>query len=467
MNRRTFIQMTAGATVASASKPLVAARPQQTGPIGANERVRMALIGSGNRGNEVMGSFAEVAAGKNPNVFVAACDVFKERLDATVQRHSTGGNKLEAYDDYRRLLDRKDVDAVLIATPDHWHSKQTIDAVSAGKDVFMEKPSCNDRTIEDAVLAIQAARKANRIVQVGTEQRSWPMFGEARELIPQLGGVTHVMIQQSGGGSPATEPVAAVPAGLNWEAFQGPAPRKPYKQGRHRGWRNYLDYGGGLMTDWGVHWVDTALWFMNAQLEAPKMTSGIGQYVNVENPDPDRAHNAYIGSWRYSKFVMSFSNIVWADPEFSANGVIFYGPRGSLTINRSGYMLRPGGGGRGRAAGPAAAGAPGVVPAAGRQAQAAPGAGGGGRAGGAAPQPPAQPPLEGKLVRGPAGVNGTAVSTTLHVANFLDCVKSRHKPVSDIEIGFYATLPCVLALRSMRENKAFTFDTTRMAVKAL
>src|SRR4030095_14468718 len=108
-------------------------------------------------------------------------------------------------------MDRKAVDAVFIATPDHWHSKVTIDACAAGKDVYMEKPSCNDATIEQAVLAIQAARKATRIVQVGTEQRSWRMFGEARELIPQLGGVTHVVIQQAGGGSPNTEPVVPAP----------------------------------------------------------------------------------------------------------------------------------------------------------------------------------------------------------------------------------------------------------------
>jgi predicted dehydrogenase len=458
MNRRTFIQVTAGAAVASVSKPLVAAKPRQAGPIGANDRVRMAIIGSGNRGNEVMGSFAQA---KHSNVFVAACDVFKERLDGTVERHSTNGVKLDGYDDYRRVLDRKDVDAVLIATPDHWHSKIAIDACAAGKDVYLEKPACNDATIEQAVLVIQAARKANRIVQLGTEQRSWPMFGEARELIPQLGGVTHVVIQQAGGGSPTTEDVVPAPAGLNWEAFQGPAPRKPYKTGRHRQWRYYLDYGGGLMTDWGVHWTDTALWFMNAQLEAPKMTSGIGQYVNVEHPDPDRPHNAYIGSWQYSKFVMSFSNIVWADPEFSASGVIFYGPRGSLVINRNGYLLRPGGArGRGPGFGAPGQGAPGAVPGAGRGA-------GGARAGGAAAQP-AQPPLEGKLVRSPASSpDGTTMATTLHVENFLECVKSRQKPVSEIEVGFFATLPCVLALRSMRLHQALTFDQTKMAVKAL
>lgn len=446
MNRRTFIEVTAGAALAAGAKPMAAARARQTGPVGANDRVRMAIIGAGNRGNEVVTSFAQA---RHSNVFVAAAEVFKERLDATVQRIAVGGNKVDAYEDYRRVLDRKDVDAVLIATPDHWHSRMTIDACAAGKDIYLEKPSCNDATIEEAVEAIAAVKKSNRVVQVGTEQRSWPMFGEARELIPQLGGVTHVVIQFAGGGSPVTEPAVPVPAGLNWDAFQGPAPRKPYKSGRHRGWRYYLDYGGGLMTDWGVHLVDTALWFVDAQLEAPKVSMGIGQYVNVDNPDRDRPHNAFTGSWQYSKFVMTFSNIVMADPEFSTSGTIFYGPRGALVINRQGYMLRPSGAGRGRGAGPAGAATP----------------AGAGRS--AAPAQPALPPLDGRLVRAEAGVNGTAMSTTLHVENFLDCLKSRRKPVSDIEVGFYATLPCVLALRSMRQSRALTFDTTRMAVKAL
>lgn len=454
MNRRTFIELTAGAALTAGARPMVAARARQAGPVGANDRVRMAIIGAGNRGNEVMASFAQA---RNSNVFVAAAEVFKERLDATVQRMAAGGNKVDAYEDYRRVLDRKDVDAVLIATPDHWHSKMTIDACAAGKDIYLEKPSCNDATIEEAVDAIAAVKKSNRVVQVGTEQRSWPMFGEARELVSQLGGVTHVVIQFAGGGSPVTEPTVPVPAGLNWDAFQGPAPRKPYKSGRHRGWRYYLDYGGGLMTDWGVHLVDTALWFVNAQREAPKVSMGVGQYVNVENPDRDRPHNAFTGSWQYSKFVMTFSNVVMADPEFSTSGTIFYGPRGALVINRQGYMLRPSGAGRGRGAGPVgpgAAGARGAAPPA-----------GGGRA--AAPPQPALPHLDGKLVRAEAGVNGTAMSTTLHVENFLDCVKSRQTPVSDIEVGFYATLPCVLALRSMRQGRALTFDTTKMAVKAL
>ena len=453
MNRRTFIQMAAGAAVVSASEPLATARPRQSGPVGANERVRFAILGAGNRGNQVLNSFAQA---KHPTALVAAAEVFKERLDATVQQWSAAGNKVDAYEDYRRILDRKDIDVVLIAAPDHWHPKMTIDACAAGKDVYMEKPSCNDATLEQAVLAIQAARQHNRIVQVGTQQRSWPHFAEAKALLPELGGVTHVILQFGGGGSPVTEPVIPAPAGLNWEAFQGPAPRKPYKNGRHRGWRYYLDYGGGLMTDWGVHLLDTALWFMDAQLEAPAVTTGIGQYVNVDNPDRERPHNAFTGSWQSRQVRHDVLERGDRQPgvRLQRHGVhrtARLAGREPLGVHAAptGHWARwprsgrgTGGCRRGRS----------------RSTWGSPARTADGAAAAAARSQDQRAGNEMETVH---------TSTTLHVNNFLDCVKSRQKPVSDVEIGFYATLPCVLSLRSMREGKAFTWDRAKMAVKAL
>ena len=442
MNRRQFLQTTAGAAAASAARPLLA-RAQSGGVVGANERVRLAIIGSGGRGNQVMNSFSQAP----DNVFVAACDVFKERLDSTVQRLSSAGNKVDAYEDYRRVLDRKDIDAVLIATPDHWHPQQTIDACDAGKDVYLEKPTSNSATLDTAAKMIDVVRKTKRIVQVGTQQRSWPHFDEARGLLPQLGGVTHVMLQYGGGSSPVTEPVVAAPEGLNWDLFQGPAPRKPYKNGRQRQWRYYWDYGGGLVTDWGVHLADTALWFMDAQRKAPKLSTGVGQFVNVQNPDPERPFNAFAATWQYDNFVMTFSNAVVGNPDFPFQGTVFIGPRGSLVVNRTGYMLRPPqrglGGGRGRGAGP------------------------GGAAPNAPPPTPPPAPLEAKTVPAGPEMEMVATATTLHVKNFLECVKSRQQPVSDVEVGFYATLPCVLAIRAMREGKAFGWDQAAMKAKAL
>jgi predicted dehydrogenase len=177
MNRRTFLQQAIGTAAFAATAPALDMKARGTGVLGANDRVRMAIIGSGGRGNQVLDSFAQLPN----NVFVSACDVFKERLDSTVQRLATTGNKVEGYEDYRRVLDRKDIDALLVATPDHWHSQIVTDACAAGKDCYVEKPVSN--TVEPAVRMLQAARKHDRIVQVGTQQRSWAHFQEAAGLV--------------------------------------------------------------------------------------------------------------------------------------------------------------------------------------------------------------------------------------------------------------------------------------------
>ena len=356
MNRREFMHVTAGAAVAAVDRPRLAAQAQRTGSVGANERVRLAIIGSGSRGNQVLTSFSKAPN----NTFVAACDVFKERLDSTVQRLSGDGTKVDGYEDYRRILDRQDIDAVLIATPDHWHPQLTIDAVAAGKDVYLEKPTSNAATLPTAAKALEVVRRTNRIVAGRHPAAELAALRRARKRCCRSSEASRTSsCSTAAPGSPVVEPVVPVPAGLNWDLFQGPAPKKPYKTGRQRQWRNYWDYGGGTVTDWGVHLVDTALWFMDAQLKAPKLAMGVGQYVNVQNPDPERPFNAFTASWQYDSFVMSFSNAAIGNPEFPFQGTVFIGPRGSLVVNRTGYMLRPsqagGGGGRGRAGGAGAA----------------------------------------------------------------------------------------------------------------
>jgi predicted dehydrogenase len=409
----------------------------------------MAIIGCGGRGNQVLTSFGQLPN----NVFVAACDVARDRLDQTAAKLSGSGAKVDTYEDYRRVLERKDIDAVLIATPDHWHSQMVIDASAAGKDSFVEKPVSN--AIEPAVKMVDAARKYNRVVQVGLQQRSWPHFQEAAKLVREglLGKVTHVVLQMSGGGAPTLDPEAPVPEGLNWDLFQGPAKRKPYKVSRQRNWRYYWEYGGGLVTDWGVHLTDIATLALAADTKAPQLTTAVGQYVNVQNPDPERPPNAFVVSWRYDDFVMSFTNAVMGNPEFPFQGNLFVGPRGSLLINRTGYQIRPGGGfgGRGRGGGFG----PG---------QNAPGGRGGAPT---APQVPPQPPLDAKLVKEPNGPEMEAIvdATTAHARNFLESVRSRQKPVSDIEIGFYSSLPCLLANLAIREGRAFSWDAKGMRAK--
>ncbi len=404
-NRRKFLQAAGGAM---ASRSL----------IGANDRIQIGLIGCGTRGKMVSGFF-----GRHKDcVFVAACDVAKSKLEQTAANLSAGGTKVDTYGDYRRLLERKDIDAVLVATPDHWHSPITVDACAAGKDVYVEKPVSN--TIEAAQKMVDAARQHNRVVQVGLQQRQGEHFKEAAKLVQGglLGNVTHAIMQFPGGYTTPPEPNQEPPADLDWNMFQGPAERRAYKLSRQRRWRAYYDYGGGLVTDWGVHLVDVAHWYLNADNKTPLLTSASAQYVNVDNPEHDQVPDAFIVSWQYDKFVMSFTNAVMTNPDFGFQGNLFFGPRGSLLVHRSGYQVRPG--------------------------QMRPRIPGG-------PEPP--PPLETKTVRFAENYNDDP-DTIAHTRNFLDCVKSRQRPTTDIDVGFHSTLPCLLALLAIRQRRSFTWD---------
>ena len=437
--RRRFFDLAASAAGAAA----VATRVRAQGSGGANDRVRIGLIGSGSRGRSVAALFLRNHADVR---YVANCDAYAMRLEQGIQQLSDLQKdvKLEPYKDYRRILDRKDVDAVHIATPDHWHSQMLVDAIAAGKDVYLEKPLSN--TVERAVEALRAYKSSDRVVQFGTQQRSGSHFQEAAKIVQegQLGKITHAVIQfgGSGYGSPP-EPEVPVPQGLNWDLFQGPAPRRPFKQGRLR-WRGWWDYGGGLITDWGVHLTDVALWYLDSQRTGPLLTCGTSQYVNFVNPERDQSPDAFSVSWQYPNFVMTFTNAVPQDWEFGRHGNYFFGPAGSLLIHRAGYEVRPAaggqGGGRGRGGAAAATAAAG-------QAGAAP-----------TPAPPPAPIQPRRVPWRESDGSDSSGATIAHGRNFLDCVKSRHKPVSDLEIGFYASLPCLLAVKAVREGRSFRWD---------
>lgn len=398
-SRRVFLQAAAGAAVVS----------QRV--LGANDRVRMAVIGTGTRGtidNRLFRKHADCE-------FVAACDVRKSRLDALVK---TLPGKVDSYGDYRRILERKDIDAVLVTTPDHWHSPITVEACAAGKDVYVEKPLSN--TIPAAQRMVEAARKYNRVVQLGTQQRNGAHFQEAGKLVQDgyIGKVNHCVMYQPGGYGRVMQPTEAPPADLDWEMFQGPAPRRPYSPSR-LGWRAFYDYGGGLVTDWGVHLADIVMMYMKADSKGPLLTSATAQYV-YSSKDLEQVPDTFSCSWQYDDFVMSFTNIVPPNEAVNMQGNWFFGQRGVLHVNRSGYQVWPIRGGAARGA-----------------------------------QPP--PPIEAKNV--PITENyEDDPDTTAHARNFLDCVKSRKRPTCDVEIGFNSTLPTLIALLAIRQGRAFAWD---------
>ena len=464
MKRRDFLHLAVGAAALGSSTPMLAARPQQTGPIGANNRIRSALIGAGGRGNAVARDWQ-----LNPDtVFVATCDVDKMRTDNSVTTLAgrQNGATVDGYEDYRRILERKDVDAVLIGTPDHWHSPMVIEAISAGKDVYCEKPVSN--TVDAAVRMRDAARKANRIIQIGTQQRSWVHFIEAAKLFQEgyIGTtVRHVVMHPPGGGGGAGAPPADqrtmaemppddIPAGFNWELFQGPAPRKPFLAAR-RNWRGWYAYGGGGVTDWGVHLIDIMAWFMKLDGKAPNLTSASAQYVN-QVKDPERTPNTYAITWQFDNFIATMSNAVIPGVEHPEEnyGNWFYGNSGVMLVNRLGYDIRPvgAGGRRGGRGGPAGAPQGGGERGAGR--------------GGNGPTPPAPGQIEAKRVwdlNGRSEAAGTpfANATRDHIKNFLDCVRSRQKPVCDMEAGFAASLPALLANLSIQQERMVKWDGNR------
>jgi predicted dehydrogenase len=268
MNRRKFLESslktTGGigmATILPASVVLGKPAP--------SDKINVALIGSRNMGFGILNRHLE-----QPDAnCVAMCDVDQNVLN---ERAAEIKNKYQMdpklFGDYRKVLDRKDVDAVIIGTPDHWHCKIMVDAVKAGKDVYVEKPMAN--TIEECNVMVDAARKYNRVVQVGQQQRSNKIFLKAMDMIKsgQIGNLRKVNVWANFNYGVGPEPVpdSEVPAGVDYETWLGPAPKRPFNQNRfHGSWRHFWDYGGGLMSDWGVHLLDMALWARDLK-EGPK-----------------------------------------------------------------------------------------------------------------------------------------------------------------------------------------------------
>jgi predicted dehydrogenase len=436
-NRREFLEAAVATAAAARIRPLFAADGRAIQ--GANDRIRIGIIGCGNRGNQVATDWMK----HKDSVFVAACDVAKDRLDATAAKiGQTQGNTVETFEDYRKILERKDVDAVLIATPDHWHGPMTVDACAAGKDVYVEKPISNE--IEPALKMVEAVRKYNRIVQVGLQQRSWHHFQEAAKLFQEgyIGtSINHCQMCPPGGGGGGggaqqqQQTPLEPPPGFNWEMFQGPAKRKPFLPAR-RNWRGWYDYGGGNLTDWGVHLTDVMNWYMKADNKTPLLTSASAQYVRTPR-NPERVPDTYAVTWQYDTFVATLSNAMVPGVEDSRDlyGNYFFGDRGVLLVNRIGYEVKP------------------YAPAAGGR--------GGGRGQGATPPPP---PIEPKKFKDPSGnmsevaESSFGSATHRHVRNFLDSMKSRQKPVCDIEVGFNSSLPCLLAIVSVKEGRTVRWD---------
>ena len=311
-NRRVFM----GATLATAAS--------YRRILGANDRIRVGAIGTGERCQYLL-SVVNQADGAD---IVAVCDVYEpHRLEAKAKLAPDADDYVE----HQKVLARKDIDAVVIGTPDHWHVPITIDAVRAGKDVYCEKPVTHK--IEEGDRLIAAVRESKRVVQTGTQQRSWEHFIKAKQLIDsgRLGQITlirtywyqnHIANQQKGGLIDMSK--------LDWKRFLGPAANRPFDEDQYAHWRWYWDFGGGAMTDLFVHWADVAQWYLGQDMPSRATATGT-KAILVERQTPDTMSAALL----YPKVVVEFDSALLGYVE--GGGLLLHGTRAAMRLHRSGF----------------------------------------------------------------------------------------------------------------------------------
>ena len=339
-SRRQFLEnsskIAAGIGLASMPAAYSTAKPF----VSANDKIRVGLIGCKGMGWSNLSSFHKI-----PEVdLVALCDVDSNVLnDRAGQFETMTGKKPHLYKDFRKLLENKDIDAVIIATPDHWHCLPTVQACEAGKDVYVEKPLAN--TIQECQIMVAAGRKYNRVVQVGQWQRSGSHWQDAVNFVQsgKLGNIRTVIAWAYMDWMPESpvKPDQPAPPGVDYDMWLGPAPKRPFNPNRfHFNFRWYWDYAGGLMTDWGVHLIDMAFYAMKAQAPKSVMSSG-GKFAYpndaMETPDTQ------VAIYEFDNFTMVWEHAVGIGlgPFQRAHGVAFIGNNGTLVVDRSKWEIFP------------------------------------------------------------------------------------------------------------------------------
>jgi len=309
-----------------------------------SDRIRVALIGARNMGFNNACVFLE-----QPDVdLVAVCDIDKsirESRMTDIQKYAYDKKipvpKMDGYEDFRKVLERKDIDAVIVATPDHWHALITIMACQAGKDVYVEKPAAN--SVFEADQMVRAAQRYNRVVQVGQWQRSGLHWKDMVDYIQseKLGPISHVDVWRYGGNSVPRVSDASVPAGVNYDLWLGPAPLRPFNPNRfHYNFRWFWDYAGGKMTDWGVHLLDMAMWAM--KLEQPNSISATGGNLAFPNDDMETPDTLTVEYQFDQVAVIWQNNFSLQTNEFGFDhGLAFHGANGELRANRNFWEVIP------------------------------------------------------------------------------------------------------------------------------
>jgi predicted dehydrogenase len=424
MKRRQFLRFGSAAALALSRLPSYAEALADT-------RARVGLIGSGWYGKCDLFRLLQVA----PVEVVSLCDVDRVmRQDAAEQVAARQASKKapRTYADYRRMLAEKDLDLVIIATPDHWHALPFLEAVKAGADVYLQKPISVDVVEGQAMLT--AARKHGRVVQVGTQRRSTPHLVEARDEIVRAGRLGkvglveiycyyHMRTRES-------PPDIAPPEGLDWEMYTGPAPLRPYNKLVHpRGWRAFMEYGNGIVGDMCIHMLDTVRFLMG--LGMPKRISSAGGIL-VDTASKANITDTQTATFDYGDLQVVWTHRTWGDPPDPKYpwGLTLYGEKGTLKASVMSYDFVPHGGGEA------------VHRDVTYELE-------------QFPEDKAEKDLERHV----------APAIRAHMKDFLACRASRGRPVADIEEGYMSTTACILANISQGlSGRALEWDHARGVV---
>jgi predicted dehydrogenase len=361
---------------------------------GANERVRGAIIGSGGRGRLLTGEFKEIGV-----EMAAVCDVYKPNLEAGLKVASSGA---AAYSDYRKLLEDKSLDVVVVATPDHWHAQMVIDAVHAGKDVYVEKPMAH--TPEEGYRIIDAVRKTKRVVQVGTQRRSFPLFHEAKKLMAE-GGIGDVRLVNGWWYNHQSSVRQGKFEGeIDWKAWLGTAPKRDADPARFFNWYYYWDYSGGLMIGQAAHIVDSIHWFMNSGIpSAVVVGGGRPNLAGVEVPEtttmcleyPENYLTTFTVGYKAMRYSATLDQLVQ-----------YNGSKARFDVGRESYALYR--------------------------------------------EDPKAIELKASAQKVEPGTFNSA--TRSHIRNLLECVKSRKDPNAAVEAGHATSVAMCMAMESLRRG---------------
>lgn len=352
LNRRHFLRTTSAAAAAGVFAGTSSSSRGQDSP---NERPVFATIGLRNQGWTITSKSTKFAD------FAAFADVDANVLDENLKRlEEKTGKKADGYNDYRKILDRDDIDAVMIATPDHWHTKVSVEALLSGKDVYCEKPLT--LTIDEGKLIEKIVKQTGRVFQVGTMQRTEndQRFLKAIALIRngRIGEIRRVTCGINGATGSPVIPAIDPPEGLDWDMWLGPAPKVPYRAlpemrtgygggvplytNCHYAWRNWYEYSGGQMNDWGAHHVDIATWALGAGDTGPSKVTPVSYSLPVgyENGYPT-VSDQYNSPTKFEIHANMPGNIPLVITSEGDNGILFEGTEGRIFVNRGRLSGKP------------------------------------------------------------------------------------------------------------------------------